>query len=120
MAIAKEKNKSQKRIRRKNRVRAKVSGTATRPRLSVYRSLSHMYAQLIDDVKGVTLAAAKDGDIKDAKATKTEIAGKVGELLAKKALAAGITEAVFDKGSAQYHGRVKAVAEGARKGGLKI
>lgn len=106
--------------RRKNRVRAKISGTAERPRLNVYRSLKHVHVQLIDDEISKTLVSAKDLELKDAKSTKTELAEKVGELIAKKALAAGIKEVVFDKSSYKFHGRVKAVADGARKGGLKF
>ncbi|MFA6594499.1 MAG: 50S ribosomal protein L18 [Candidatus Buchananbacteria bacterium] len=105
--------------RRAKRVRAKVSGTAVCPRLSVYRSLSHIQAQLIDDVSGKTLVAATDREIK-AKAGKTDKAQAVGKLLAEKAKTLGIATAVFDRGRFKYHGRVKALAEGAREGGLKI
>lgn len=106
--------------RRHLRVRAKISGTAAIPRLSVYRSLKHIFVQLIDDVNGRTLAAVKDTDIKGAKMTKTEVAAAVGKLLAEKAQAAKISQAVFDRGQFKYHGRVKAVAEAAREAGLKI
>ena len=115
----KPKVKLENKIRRQRRVRAKVSGTASRPRLSVYRSLNHIYGQLIDDEQGVTLVFVKDKELK-AKGTKTEIAAQVGETLAQKAKAAGITQVVFDKGASQYHGRIKALADGARKGGLKF
>ncbi len=118
--VTKQTIKLEKRLRRKKRVRAKISGTASRPRLSIYRSLNYIYGQLIDDTKGVTLVAVKDRDLKGAKGTKTEIAQQAGELLAKKAQAAGITRVVFDKAAAKYHGRVKAFADGARKGGLKF
>lgn len=112
--------KQQREERKKRRVRAKVSGTAAKPRLNVFRSLSHTYAQLIDDENSRTLVFAKDMELKGAKGTKSEIAMQVGELVAKKAVAAGITEVVFDKSHYKFHGRVKAVAEGARKGGLKF
>lgn len=105
--------------RRHRRVRAKISGTAARPRLSVYRSLSHIYAQLIDDAKGVTLASVKDTDIKGGK-NKTEQALAVGRLIAEKAQAKKISQAVFDRGAFKYTGRVKALADGAREGGLTI
>ncbi|MDX9893142.1 MAG: 50S ribosomal protein L18 [Patescibacteria group bacterium] len=113
------KHKQQRKIRRKKRVRAKISGTASKPRLNVFRSLKHLYVQLIDDQAGKTLVAVKDSEIKD-QGTKTELAAKVGELLAKKAQAAGIIDVVFDKSSSKYHGRVKAVADGARQAGLKF
>jgi large subunit ribosomal protein L18 len=113
------KAKNQRVERRKNRVRAKVSGTAVRPRLSVYRSLDHIYAQIIDDTAGVTLAGVKDVDVKEGK-TKVEKAFAVGKLLAEKAKAKNVTAVVFDRGQFQYHGRIKAVAEGAKEGGLTI
>ena len=106
--------------RRHARVRAKVSGTAAIPRLSVYRSLKHIFVQLIDDVNGRTIASAKDTDIKGSKMTKTEVAAAVGKLIAEKAQVAKVSQAVFDRGQFQYHGRVKAVAEAAREAGLKI
>ena len=105
--------------RRAKRVRAKISGTDTRPRLSVYRSLGHIYAQLIDDASGKTIAAATDKEIK-AKASKTDKSQAVGKLLAEKAKAKGVTSAVFDRGQFKFHGRVKALAEGAKEGGLTI
>ena len=105
--------------RRHKRVRIKLSGSSVRPRLSVYRSLSHIYAQLIDDVSGKTLASAKDTEIVK-KATKSEKSAEVGKLLAQKAVKVGISEVVFDRGSYKYHGRVKALADGAREGGLKF
>lgn len=108
-------------LRRLRRVRAKISGTATRPRLSVSRTLKHMIVQAIDDVKGVTLAAASDQDVSenDRKGkTKTEVATLVGGLIAERLKAKGITEVVFDRRDKRYHGRVRAVAEAARAGGL--
>lgn len=109
------------RTKRRARVRAKISGTALRPRLSVYRSLSHIYAQLIDDVKGVTLTAAStvEKDFEDYGGNKSA-AHKVGELLAQRAGEKGITECVFDRGGYIYHGRIQELAEGARSGGLKF
>jgi len=118
------KEKRFKRIRRHLRVRKKVFGTAQKPRLSVYRSLKHIYGQLIDDTRGLTLLAVssltKDlrEQLKGKK--KTEQAKIVGEYLGKKALEKGITEVVFDRGGFLYHGRVKAFADGARKAGLKF
>ena len=121
---------SEKRIKRQRRrlsIRPKVQGTAKKPRLAVYRSLKHIYAQLIDDVKGVSLASASDLKL-DKKTRKAEsqlkarekIAFAVGELLAEEAAKKKITKVVFDRGGFKYHGRVKALAEGARKGGLKF
>ena len=109
------------RLRRHTRVRGKVSGTAERPRLNVYRSLNHIYAQIIDDVKGVTLVAASSVE-KDfgMNGGNKEAAKKVGELIAKRAADKGITEVVFDRGGYVYHGRVQALAEGAREGGLQF
>ena len=101
------------------RVRAKVSGSAKRPRLAVYRSNKFMYVQLIDDITGKTVVSASDVGLKD-KTPKAERAATVGERIAKKSLEAGIKEAVFDKRAYSYHGRVKAVADAARKAGLKI
>jgi large subunit ribosomal protein L18 len=109
------------RIRRHTRVRGKISGTAECPRLDVFRSNSNIYAQLIDDVKGVTLASASsvEKDFGETKGNKEE-ARKVGQLIAKRALEKNITEVVFDRGGYVYHGRVKELAEGAREGGLKF
>ena len=107
--------------RRKARIRAKVKGTASRPRLSVFRSNKHVYAQIIDDVKKQTLTGASEMELKTAeKANKSGRAKEIGLLIAKKAAAKKVTAVVFDKGSYKYHGRVKAVAEGAREGGLKF
>jgi len=110
-------NKIQKKITRRTRIRGSISGTSDRPRLSTYRSNIHIYAQLIDDVKGLTIVECSDIAVKDVK-KKTESAYKVGENLAKKALKKGIKSVVFDRGGNMYHGRVKSLADGARKGGL--
>jgi large subunit ribosomal protein L18 len=114
------KTKEQRRLRRRRRVRAKVGGTAARPRLSVRRTNRGLFAQLIDDEAGVTLAAAQwtESGVRDLKPM--EQATRVGALLAERAKSAGIERAVFDRGGYQYHGRVKALAEGAREGGLAI
>ena len=106
-------------LQRKRRVRAKVSGEAEYPRLSVFRSNKHVYIQLVDDNSGKTLVSVSSNEVKE-KGTKTETGFKTGELLAKKALAAKLTKARFDKSGYKYHGRVAAIAEGARKGGLII
>ena len=110
------------RLHRHKRVRGKISGTAARPRLNVFRSTNHIYAQLIDDdVKGVTLAAASTLDKEfDGNGGNKEAAKKVGELIAKRAAEKGISEVVFDRGGYIFHGRVKELAEGAREGGLKF
>ena len=114
-------NKNQDRLKRHKRVRAKVKGTAETPRLSVYRSLNHIYAQIIDDVKGVTLAAASSTEKGfEGFGGNCEAAKKVGLMIAEKAKAAGITDVVFDRGGYVYHGRVAALAEGAREGGLNF
>jgi len=113
----KNKKKQDSRARRHHRVRAKVFGTAQRPRLCVSRSLKNIYLQLIDDENGVTIAAQSDEKIKG---TKTERANEASSLIAKKAKEAGISEAVFDRGPFIFHGRIKAVAEGAKKEGLKF
>jgi large subunit ribosomal protein L18 len=105
--------------RRRARIRRKIFGMAERPRLSVYRSNVHIYAQLIDDLEGRTLAAADSREIGEVE-NRTDAARKVGELIARKADAAGIETAVFDRGGNKYHGRVAALAEGARAGGLKL
>ena len=113
--------KREKRLGRHRRVRAKVKGTEKRPRLCVFRSNQHIYAQLIDDNKGKTLAAVSDLDLKaKTKKTKTDLAKEVGKLIAKKAAAKKIETAVFDRAGYKYHGRVKALAEGAKEGGLKF
>lgn len=110
------------RKRRHRRIRARISGTAARPRLNIFRSLDHIYAQVIDDDAGHTLVAASTVDTQLAAAvdgkTKKEQAAVVGKALAERALAAGISNVVFDRGGYRYHGRVKALADGAREGGL--
>lgn len=116
--------KTQARRRRQRRVRKKVVGTADRPRLNVFRSARHIYAQLVRDDTGTTLAAASTLDPKVRKAltegNKKEAAEKVGRLLAERALAGGIKQVVFDRGGYRYHGRVAALAKGAREGGLEF
>ena len=107
------------RLRRHARVRKHLSGSPQAPRLAVYRSNRHIYAQLIDDVAARTLAAASDGEVK-ADGDKTARAKATGKLLAERAKQAGIESVVFDRGGRLYHGRVKALAEGAREGGLHI
>ncbi len=110
--------KSTSRLSRKKRIRARVAGTSARPRLTVYRSLTQIRAQIVDDASGKTIAAASS---KEAKAKmNVEGAKKVGELIGKKAKDAGITAVVFDRNAYKYHGRVKALADGAREAGLKF
>ena len=115
-------NKNAIRQKRHLRVRNKISGTAERPRFNVYRSINNINVQIIDDVAGKTLAAAssKVKSIADVKGTKTQKAEKVGEEIAKVALEKGISQVVFDRNGFLYHGRVKALADAARKGGLKF
>lgn len=115
-------NKSKARVNIKYRIRRKISGAASKPRLSVFRSNTDIYAQLIDDNNGVTLAAAssKQKDIQAQKAPKIEKSKLVGAAIATKAKELGISTVVFDRGGYIYHGRVKAVAEGAREGGLEF
>lgn len=131
--------KKEKRYKRHKRIRAKIFGTEKRPRLSVFKSSKHIYAQLINDEKGKTLVAANDLELKsprkvasrprgrkvkseekEARTGKVDVAYKVGRLIAKKALEKKIEKVIFDRGGYQYHGRVKALAEGAREGGLKF
>ena len=114
--------KTERRQRIKNRIRKTVSGTVARPRLNVFRSNKEIYAQLIDDVSGVTIAASSSRDkaFSDHKGSKTEIAGLVGKSLAEKAIKSGVTEVSFDRAGYLYHGRVKSLAEGAREAGLKF
>ena len=114
-------NTKAQRLKRHKRVRSKVSGTPERPRLNVFRSETNIYAQIIDDVAGKTLAAASSLE-KDftCEGTKTDAAKKVGQMIAERAKAAGITTVVFDRGGYVYHGRVQALAEGAREGGLEF
>jgi large subunit ribosomal protein L18 len=110
--------KPQRRLRRRRRVRARVTGTAQRPRLSVYRSNRGLFAQLIDDGNGHTVAAVNWIEPELRKLTATAQAKRAGELLAERAKAAGVDTCVFDRGGYKYHGRVKALADGAREGGL--
>ena len=112
--------KPQARLKRRHRVRAKVSGTAERPRISVFRSNRGIHAQLVDDLAGRTVAAVAwtESELRGLKPM--EQAGKAGELLAQRAKAAGVESAVFDRGGYQYHGKVKAFADGVREGGLKV
>ena len=112
------KNASRKRIHM--RVRKKVNGTTERPRLNIFRSNKAIYCQIIDDLKGHTLVAASSLENQDLTGTKTEIAKEIGKIIAEKAQAVGIESVVFDRGGYLYHGRVKALAEGAREGGLKF
>ena len=122
--MARMKTAREARVRRHRRVRVKVSGTLERPRLAVFRSLEHVYAQLIDDVRGQTLVAASSLEPAvrkmDGEGGKTAVAAKVGKLLAERAKEKGIAEVVFDRGGFLYHGRVKALAEGAREQGLRF
>ncbi|WP_062069931.1 50S ribosomal protein L18 [Demequina sediminicola] len=123
MAISiKGKGKTVQRKRRHFRLRKKISGTTARPRLVVTRSSRHMVAQVIDDTVGKTLASAStlEGDVRALDGDKTAKASKVGELVAERAKAAGIDTVVFDRGGNKYHGRVAAVADGAREGGLAL
>ncbi|WP_338553280.1 50S ribosomal protein L18 [Paenibacillus sp. KS-LC4] len=117
-------DKNKARLKRHLRVRKKINGTVARPRLSVFRSAKHMYAQLIDDVQGVTLAAASTQDKELAEAIgnggSVEAARKVGELLAKRAQAKGVNQVVFDRGGYLYHGRIQALADAAREAGLEF
>ncbi|HEV8534235.1 MAG TPA: 50S ribosomal protein L18 [Candidatus Limnocylindria bacterium] len=108
------------RSRRHERVREKIRGSAERPRLAVFRSLAHIYAQLIDDDAGTTLVAASSVDAKDGKGKKIERAKAVGATLGERAKAKGIGEAVFDRGGYRYHGRVKALGDAARNAGLRF
>src|SRR3954454_8217522 len=112
--------KPQQRLRRRRRVRAKVTGTAERPRLSVFRSNKGLFAQLVDDRSGTTVASASwiEADLR--KLGSMDQAKRIGELVAERAKAAGIESCVFDRGGYRYHGRVKALAEGAREGGLSF
>lgn len=112
-------HKTVKRLKNKARIRKKVDGTGERPRLNVYRSARHIYAQIIDDISGRTLASASTVS-EEVKGKKTDAAKAIGAAVAKKALAKNIKEVVFDRSGFVYHGRVKAVAEGAREAGLKF
>jgi large subunit ribosomal protein L18 len=114
--------KNERRIRIKNRIRKVISVTEARPRLSVFRSNKEIYAQVVDDLTGKTIAAAssRDKDIAKAKGNKTEIAALVGKAVGEKAMKAGVETISFDRGGYLYHGRVKSLAEGAREAGLKF
>lgn len=114
------KAKREQRYRRHKRIKAKIIGTAKVPRLCVFRSNKHIYAQLIDDEKGNTLAMAKDIEIKKPFKSKVGVAKEVGKLIAKKAVEKKLMKIIFDRAGYKYHGRVKALAEGAREGGLKF
>ncbi len=118
----KQVNKQVRRARRRVGIRKRISGTSERPRLSVYKSLQHIYAQVIDDLQGRTLAAAstRDPELKIEKPGNVKAAGAVGTRLAERAKAAGISRVVLDRGGFRYHGRIKALAEAARKGGLQF
>jgi large subunit ribosomal protein L18 len=115
-------SKTQRKYRIRRRIRKVSSGTSVKPRLSVFRSNTGIYAQLIDDVNGVTLASAssRDKGIASAKGTKVEMAAIVGKTIAEKAIKAGLDKVAFDRGGNLYHGRVKSLAEGAREAGLKF
>ncbi|MDO5572011.1 MAG: 50S ribosomal protein L18 [Bacteroidales bacterium] len=110
--------KKERRLKIKRRIRGRISGTASTPRMTVFRSNKQIYVQVIDDLAGKTLASASSAGLESA--AKVELAGKVGEMIAKKAQEAGITSVVFDRNGYLYHGRVKALAEAARNGGLKF
>jgi large subunit ribosomal protein L18 len=120
--IHKARTREQRRFRRHLRVRRKVTGSAERPRLVVFRSSKHIYAQVVDDTRGLTLVGAADTSegLQVEGKGKTAKSFALGRLIATKAKAKGITKVVFDRGGYQYHGRVKALAEGARKGGLEL
>ena len=116
------KSKSAQRSRRQLRIRKRISGTAVRPRLVVNRSARHVFVQVVDDTKGLTVASAStlEADLRAFDGDKTAKAKRVGELVAKRAKAAGIEAVVFDRGGNKYHGRIAAVADGAREGGLSL
>jgi len=115
-------NKNKRRARRRIGIRKVIGGTPSRPRLSIYKSLNHMHAQIIDDLAGRTLVAASttEADVKVDKTGNSKAAAAVGTRLAEKAKAAGISDVVFDRGGFRFHGRVKALADAARKAGLKF
>lgn len=114
------KQKEDRRLRIKKRIRKKISGNESRPRLSVFRSNSAIYAQIIDDTKGVTLASACSREIAERKSVNLELAGQVGKLIAQKAAEKGISAVTFDRNGYLYHGKVKSFADGAREGGLQF
>jgi large subunit ribosomal protein L18 len=111
---------SKSRLRIKRGIRKKVNGSAVRPRISVFKSNTRIYAQIIDDEKGHTLVSASSAELGAKKNTNVELSKEVGKKLAEKAVAEGITEVVFDRNGYIYHGKVKALADGAREGGLKF
>lgn len=113
-------NKKTQRIKRHKHIRSRVSGSEATPRLTVFRSNKHIYAQIIDDKKAVTIVSASDFNLKDNKKNNVEAAAKIGELLAETAKGKKVTKVVFDRSGYKFHGRVKALAEGARKGGLSF
>lgn len=110
----------EKRAKRHRKIRKRISGTADKPRLCVFKSAKHIYAQLVNDEKGKTILALSDADIKKTKEAKVKVAAEVGKAIAKEALAKKIVNVVFDRGGYKYHGRIKALADGAREGGLKF
>jgi large subunit ribosomal protein L18 len=112
--------KELRRLRIRRGIRKKIAGTNVKPRLSVFRSNTGIYAQLIDDERGVTLASASSTELKSEKGSKSEISTLVGKKIAEKALAAGVKDVIFDRGGYLYHGRVKSLADGAREGGLNF
>ena len=116
------KSKSASRSRRQLRIRKRISGTAVRPRLVVNRSARHVFVQVVDDTKGLTVASAStlEADLRAFEGDKTAKAKRVGELVAERAKAAGIEAVVFDRGGNKYHGRIAAIADGAREGGLAL
>ena len=123
--MPKDRNARHLRRVRQARVRKKVSGTTERPRLSVFRSLKHIYAQVIDDTTGRTIVSASSQEAlrenaEAAAGAKTEVSAAVGKVLAERAIAAGVKQVVFDRGGCKYHGRVKALADGSREGGLEF
>ena len=122
MIIKRGKSKAAARIRRQVRGRKKISGTPERPRLVVSRSTRHLFAQIVDDTEGKTLVSAStmEGDLRSFDGDKTARAKKVGELIAERAKAAGVEAVVFDRGGNKYHGRIAAIADGAREGGLSL
>ena len=122
MAFTKTKIKAARRLRRKRHTRAKVFGTAERPRLTVFRSLNHIYAQIVDDVAGRTVAAAPtiERDVRASATGNRTAAEKIGSMIAERAKAAGVGKVVFDRNGFIYHGRVKALADAARKAGLEF
>ncbi|MCU0417341.1 MAG: 50S ribosomal protein L18 [Cytophagaceae bacterium] len=110
--------KDLRRLRIKRGIRKKISGTAEKPRLTVFRSNTGIYAQLVDDIKGHTIASCSTAELKAEKGTKSDLSKLVGKKLAEKAASAGVSQVIFDRNGFLYHGRVKSLAEGAREGGL--